>query len=101
MKKHDFILNIEREQKVYFSQVALPLMEAQLSIFDKLKKVYVDMDYGTREWRNIIFMSDIPFYLCLESRGEGRYDGICYLKIEHLDKVNFYLASITKKNKTK
>ena len=45
MKKHDFILNIEREQKVYFSQVSLPLMDAQLSIFDKLKKFYVDMDY--------------------------------------------------------
>ena len=43
MKKHDFILNIEREQKVYFSQVVLPLMDAQLSIFDKLKKVYEEI----------------------------------------------------------
>ena len=38
MDKHDFISNIERKENVYFSQVVLPLMDAQLSIFDKLKK---------------------------------------------------------------
>ena len=101
MDKHDFISNIEKKENVYFSQVVLPLMDAQLSIFDKLKKVYVDTDYGTREWRNIIFKSDIPFYLCLESKGEGKYEGICYFNVDNLDKVNFYLTSITKKNKTK
>ena len=78
MDKHDFISNIEKKENVYFSQVVLPLMDAQLSIFDKLKKVYVATDYGTREWRNIIFKSDIPFYLCLESRGEERYEAVSY-----------------------
>ena len=41
MDKHDFISNIERKENVYFSQVVLPLMDTQLSIFDKLKKVYL------------------------------------------------------------
>jgi hypothetical protein len=99
MKKHDYILNIEKEEKIYFSQMVLPLMEAPLNIFDRLKKVYVDIDHDKRKWRNIIFKSDIPFYLCLESEEDERYNGICYFNIEHLDKVNFYLTSITKKTK--
>lgn len=99
MKKHEYILNIEKNNNIYFSQVVIPQMETPLKIFDKLKKVYIDTDYDRKNWRHIIFKSDIPFYLCLENSGDERYNGICYFNIENMDKVNFYLTSITKKTK--
>jgi hypothetical protein len=99
MKKHEFILKIESDNKKFFSEIRLGKLLFDESQMKKLERIYFEIDYRTGFFEYIIYKGPTPFYLSLDQVDGLTYEVTCYCDTENYDKVRFFLNTLIKKQK--
>lgn len=101
IKPHPFIKKIEQTLETPLSLMRLVKVQLESNQNNKHIIVYINSNYPTNDYNEIIYKTDGGIYLLYKATGSpGYYDLECYFPSDKLNQIKIFLNSIYKKNDT-
>jgi hypothetical protein len=98
---HPFIEKLEQNSDYSFSVLKLVSIKQQNLPLTNYNLVYVNSDYPSTEYDEVIYKTTEPVYLLLKKTSTTGYcDLECYFPADKLPQIKIFLNSILKKNDT-
>lgn len=93
-----YIKMIERKTETVLSVLSMNDVTIEKEKLDKMMLVFVNQAYPDGSTKEMIYKTQIPFYLYLKQSGvENRYRVECYFNPDNINAVKIFLNSLSKK----